>query len=276
MTDLIMYDTTTIDAVPPNPVAVAGYTSGRWPTYLPLVKKFPKAKHVAFNITSGLNGDDLDCEPGDVPPTAFEEIAEWIRRQNTRTDPQNTALPGIYTSLSNAQAIVDALTHRGLRYGIDYFFHTAHYTFRQHRCSPACGFGWRQVAHATQFTDKALGRNLDASAVDPAVFKTKPAPPPDPYRIFYDKWLACRDVRTGRRVVLNEKRTVIEFDKAIVHPVADPARTIGLWYELVALRKRVWHQAHTYKDSHGHLPSWDADRRGARWQALNHRTEGLN
>jgi hypothetical protein len=179
MADIVGYDAVTIGNIPLRAAWAAGYTSGRFPTYLPLRARMPVATPVlAINITDTLNGHVLDCEQGDVPPAAFDRIATWAKRQILRG-----VKPRIYASLSVMQPIVAGLEARGLKRS-QFFIWTAHYTFRQHRCSPACGFGFKSVADCTQFSDKALGLSLDASSAIPAFLedpgKPKPKPVPKP------------------------------------------------------------------------------------------------
>src|ERR1035438_1080131 len=47
-----MYDSVDLNEFPPNPEAVAGYVGGKWPTYAPLVKKFPKAHHLSIAVNA--------------------------------------------------------------------------------------------------------------------------------------------------------------------------------------------------------------------------------
>lgn len=178
MADIVGYDAVTIGNIPLNARWAAGYTSGLFPTYLPLKARLPHATVIAINITDRLNGQALDCEQGDVPPAAFDRIAAWAKRQIGRG-----VKPRIYASLSVMQPIVNALEQRGVKRS-QFFVWTAHYTFRQHRCSSACGFGFRDVADCTQFTDRALGLSLDANACIPEFLqdaaKPKPKPKPKP------------------------------------------------------------------------------------------------
>lgn len=175
MADIVGYDAVTIGNIPLRAVWAAGYTSGLYPTYLPLRARMPVATPViAINVSDRFNGHALDCEQGDVPPTAFDRIAVWAKRQIGRG-----VKPRIYASLSVMQPIVNALEQRGVKRS-QFFVWTAHYTFRQHRCSAACGFGFKGVADCTQFTDRALGLNLDANACIPTFLEDFPKPAPKP------------------------------------------------------------------------------------------------
>jgi hypothetical protein len=77
--------------------------------------------------------------------------------------------PVLYTSVSNVAALLAALRTAGIARSAVRIW-TAHYTYRQHICTPACGFGMPTSADATQFDDHALGRNLDESLVAAGFF----------------------------------------------------------------------------------------------------------
>lgn len=145
-TDFTMYDTITISAIPSNPTAVAGYVGGKWPTYNELVKRFPRAKHLSIAVNSSENADCLDIENGDATP---QEAPAWVKRQRAL----GKRLVVLYFSVSNRGAVEAALHAGGIERRMVKFW-GAHYTFQPH-LEP--GYD------AIQWTDKALGRNLDAS-----------------------------------------------------------------------------------------------------------------
>jgi hypothetical protein len=160
---LFMYDDVNVSLIPKDAKAVAGYVGGRWPTFPQVVKDFPHAKKLSIAISAIENARCLDVEPGDAQPS---QAAEWVRRQHARGE----KLPVVYTSASQLQHLVNLLDASGLRYGKDYLAWSAHYTGVKHFCSPKCGFGIKVTAHATQFTDKAMGRSLDESVCAPGFF----------------------------------------------------------------------------------------------------------
>lgn len=150
-----MFDAVTPENMPGNAEAVAGYTSGNWPTFPRLAGMFPHARRVSIAVTSAHDADVLDVEPGDATPA---EAPSWVKRQHAR----GLKRPGVYTSVSQAQDLVDLLARFGVARD-QYRLWTAHYTFTPHLCDSRCGFGMRTRADATQFTDRALGRSLDES-----------------------------------------------------------------------------------------------------------------
>jgi lysozyme len=72
-------------------------------------------------------------------------------------------------------------------------------------------------------------------------------------------------VINGHRI--NERGAVSEFYRLLAHRAQSENQLKQLQGQLVLLRKRVWAVSHFE-----HPPSWGADWRGFRWQALNHLT----
>lgn len=143
-----MYDSVTLSTVPADPFALAGYVGGRWQTFLPMRRTWPAAHIVSIAISSGEHADCLDVEPGDAPPRL---VVGWVRVELRLGWPH----PCVYSDwweytheilpLLRAAGLVEIV----LKWDADYT-HIAH-------IDP--GF------QATQWTDTAFGRNLDASLV---------------------------------------------------------------------------------------------------------------
>jgi hypothetical protein len=167
---VIMFDSIDLSQFPPNPEAVAGYVGGHWPTYPELVKKFPHAYHLSIAVNASQSARCLDVEPGDATPG---QAPGWYANHADHSQ----GLPVLYGSASAVQQIVNAMAGAG--YSRDrYFIWSAHYSFQEHICSPSrCGY---PQADATQWTDKAMGRNLDQSLCSDAFFSSAPAPGPRP------------------------------------------------------------------------------------------------
>jgi hypothetical protein len=159
---LMMYDSVTVGEIPRSATAVAGYVNGHFVTFPSLEQRFPSAHRMSIAVSSAADAECLDVEPGD----ATNEVAPaWVKRQIQR----GVKRPVIYTSLSNAASLLHALAGAGIKRG-DIRLWTAHYTFKPHRCTPACGFGFNTTADATQWTNHSLGRNLDESLCDDSFF----------------------------------------------------------------------------------------------------------
>jgi predicted CopG family antitoxin len=148
--DFTMYDTTTVGSVPnwvpSRPFAVAGYVGGKWPTYNALVKRFTKARHLSIAVNAQEDANCLDVEAGDA---SVSEVVGWVLRQK-RLGKKRIIL---YFSVSKLAEVVNELNKAGINRN-NVKFWGAHYTFQPH-IEP--GFD------AIQWTDKALGKNLDAS-----------------------------------------------------------------------------------------------------------------
>lgn len=159
---ITMYDAVTVANIPAYAAAVAGYVNGHWPTFSTLETAFPHAYRLSIDVIGIAKADVLDIETGD----ATNRVApRWYRRQKAA----GAKSPVFYTSVSNAQALVETLASFGIaRTG--YRLWTAHYTGKPHRCTAACGFGFVDEADATQYTNRALGRTLDASLCKPGFF----------------------------------------------------------------------------------------------------------
>jgi hypothetical protein len=161
-----MYDSTSVGEIPADAEAALGYVGGSWPTYAngELRARCPHAKLVSIAVASSYDADFLDIENGDA---TIADAPRWFRRQRRR----GLRRPGFYISASNANSLIAYLkTHgiklRRLRLFSHYKLLTAHYGVGRHICGPkACGLVTLGRAGGTQFTDEALGRNLDESVL---------------------------------------------------------------------------------------------------------------
>lgn len=157
-----MFDSIDLAQIPADAPAVAGYTSGNWPTWGQLMARWPHAHRLSIAVNASHDADCLDVEPGDARP---DQAADWVKRQRRR----GIKRPVVYCSVSQAQTLLDLFTEAGLKRS-QFRLWTAHYTNREHRCGPGCGFGLRDEADATQWTNRAQGRNLDQSICAPGFF----------------------------------------------------------------------------------------------------------
>ena len=169
MTALTMYDSIDPSQIPADAAVVAGYTGGSWPTYASLATRFPHARRVSIAVTASADADFLDIENGDA---TVGSAAGWYARQRAR----GVTRPGFYASASTmAASLIPAyqaagISRRSLR------LWSAHYgsPLGPHICGPVtCGLV-PVTMDATQLTDVALGRNLDASLLAASFFGTSP------------------------------------------------------------------------------------------------------
>lgn len=180
-----MYDAVDTTAIPADAMAVAGYVNGRWPTFSSLAKSHPNAKRLSIAVSAEADAECLDIERFDAVPA---QAPAWVRRQKAR----GVKKPVVYCSVSDAPKVLSILDISGIRRSQVRLW-TAHYTGKPHRCDSACGFGLATKADATQFTDKALGKSLDASLVSAGFFD--PGVPAALRRKALRAWILARHVQ---------------------------------------------------------------------------------
>ena len=157
-----MFDSVNVAEIPESAKYAAGYIGGQWPTYADgsLRRHLPTARLVSIAVSAKYDADCLDVERGDA---TNGEAAAWVKRQWAR----GVKRPKLYTSVSNWKELQAALAAVGIKrrpYGKSYRRWSAHYTYHEHRCGRRCGMPGLGRAGATQWTNKALNRNLDQSA----------------------------------------------------------------------------------------------------------------
>ena len=169
---LAMYDSVSLDQIPADPQAVAAYADGRFANSAEAAARFPGARILTIAVSAAHDADCLDIEQGDATPG---QAAAWCARQRAR----GVARPCLYASASVMQhEVIPALRAAGVPLAAVRLW-SAHYTHSPHICGPSsCGL-MSAGADGTQFTDRALGRNLDESLLDGDFFGT-PAPGPVP------------------------------------------------------------------------------------------------
>jgi len=252
---ITMFDSVTISEIPSDAQAVAGYVGGRFPTFSPLVQRFPNAKHLSVAVNSGENADCLDIENGDAVPS---EAPGWHVRQVAR----GVKRPVFYANTSTMPSVVSALDGAKIPRA-EYRLWTAHFTGQPHI---------ELGSDATQWTDKAFGRNLDQSLcvdgffTDPAV----PAKNPPHYDWFPNGfWLL-------NRLHVSERQTVMLYDKLRARQTPNVHPNVA---ELAVCRLHLkWLAGRVYRVAHDQPvngnPSWGVDHRGWRFQQLTHRAQG--
>ena len=161
MTQLIMYDAIDTVNIPVNAKYIAGYVNGLWPTYSKLQKQFPHATLLSVAVNASANAQCLDVETGDA---TIADVYLWLTRQIGL----KVFRPAIYIQASNVNKLMLTMNANGFQRN-QYRLWSAHYA-GQHICGPGtCG----QVnvnVDGTQWTDTALGKNLDQSLLLPGFF----------------------------------------------------------------------------------------------------------
>jgi hypothetical protein len=161
---MIMYDAILVDQIPSDAQAIAGYLDGSWPTFSSLTAEFPHA--ILFSIT--VTGDTsahamaVDDEPGDASTAA---AVAWLKAQAAR----GTWRPCVYASVSSMGGVLSAMAAAGLN-PANFRLWSAHYGIGSHICGPATCKLVGRTMDGTQWTDSALGRELDESLLADGFF----------------------------------------------------------------------------------------------------------
>jgi hypothetical protein len=154
----IMFDAVDIGQIPGDASIVAGYVNGNYVTFRQLSARFPHARHLSIAVTAEADADALDVEPGDA---TYVQVPAWYQRQKAR----GAARPVIYASVSRMTSeILPVLRQAGIALA-DVRLWSAHYTYSAHLCGPGSCQQMPVQADATQWTDRAMGRNLDQSVL---------------------------------------------------------------------------------------------------------------
>jgi hypothetical protein len=145
-----MYDAVEVSNIPSSAGAVAGYVGGKWPTYAELVKRFPHAAKLSIAINASEDAECLDVENGDATPA---DAPAWVRKQHAR----GIKRPVIYANTSTMPSVLQAILKNNIKRS-EVRVWSAHYSYQEH-VEPG--------SDATQWTDKALGKDLDQSCCEP-------------------------------------------------------------------------------------------------------------
>lgn len=158
---IVMFDTVTTREIPSlantSRDAVAGYVDGLFRNESEVFHQDPRAHHLSIAVRASDVADCLDIENGDATPA---EAPHWWHEATLR----GIWRPCLYASISVIPQVVDAMKSAGI-HRTSYRVWAAHYTFVPH-VEPG--------TDATQWTDKALGRNLDESLCLDSFFPQHP------------------------------------------------------------------------------------------------------
>lgn len=147
----------------------AGYVDGRWQTY----SQLHGPHNLSIAVFASDDADAIDDEPGDATDA---QLPGWVRREISLGHWR----PVVYFAVSNSSGAAQALRSGGISRSQVRCW-TAHYSYQQHLCGPACGLDpWWGAADATQWTDRSGGRNLDESTVADDFFNAAPPASPSP------------------------------------------------------------------------------------------------
>jgi hypothetical protein len=143
--------------------AVAAYGNGHYANYDAAKKEFPHAHILKIDVSGQGIGNAGDFEAGDMNPA---HAGSWAKG---RID-AGIHRPVIYFSAGNWETVMSSLKQAGLSRGHVRIW-TAHYTGKEHICSPACGMGINGHADATQWAthgppSNSLPHNLASRNLD--------------------------------------------------------------------------------------------------------------
>jgi hypothetical protein len=160
----VMFDDTSVELIPKDAPAVAGYVGGLYRTWPSVVAGWPRAHKLSIAVNSSQDARCLDIEVGDATPA---DAPAWVRRQQKRNPHE---VPVLYGSISVMPEIVAHMDAAGF-HRREYLLWSAHYTFHAHICGPrSCGYPTK--CDATQWTSQALGRSLDESRLSSEFFRS--------------------------------------------------------------------------------------------------------
>jgi hypothetical protein len=103
-----MFDSTNVNNLPHDAVAVAGYIDGKFANFHDLVLRFPKAKCLSITVLADGVADCLDIEAGDATPAS---APGWVRKQHSIGDKR----PILYANRSTMPAVIAALTNDDIK-----------------------------------------------------------------------------------------------------------------------------------------------------------------
>lgn len=157
------FDSVNLSQIPSNPAAVAGYTSGTWPTWFQLAALFPHAQRVSVAVNTSHIAKCLDIEPGDAVPS---QAPGWV----LAAEHAGVYRPCLYENASELPAVLANLSAARIPRS-SVLIWLADWTFRP---------GLVSGSDCTQWTDHAFGRNLDESTCAVGFYTGKPKPRPKP------------------------------------------------------------------------------------------------
>jgi hypothetical protein len=160
---LEQFDSVNLSQIPSSAAAVAGYTSGLFPTFSRLVGLFPHAHLISVAVNAGHIARCLDIEPGDAVPS---QAASWV----TTAIHFGVYHPCLWENASELPAVLANLNAAHIARS-SYLIWLADWTFHP---------GLVSGSDCTQWTDHAFSRNLDESTCAVGFYAGKPKPRPKP------------------------------------------------------------------------------------------------
>ncbi len=194
--------------------AVAAYGNGKFANFKAARKEFPDAHVLEIDVSGEGIGNVGDFEPGDM---SYSRAGSWAKERLEA----GVHRPVLYFSASHWGEIMRSLKAAGVARK-DVRIWTAHYTGKDHLCSPACkGLGITGKADATQWGSPPpsgtlpapyAGRNIDVSKTARNFFAGQPASTP--------KAAESKARATVKGKAAKERPAVAVNGKAVHRPLA--------------------------------------------------------
>ena len=167
---ITMFDSIDVSQLPSGAgYAYAGYVGGHWPNYAEIKAKFPTSNVLSIAISASEVAECLDVENGDA---TISQVPTWLYGMLSA----GAVRPCLYASVSQMDALIKqvqtVINVSGVR------LWSAHYGQGEHICGPSTCKQMSITADGTQWTDKAMGRDLDQSVLFSNFFSATPPPPP--------------------------------------------------------------------------------------------------
>lgn len=165
---LTMYDSVTVTDIPKEPAAVAAYINGIYKNIDEVRARFPRARILTISVTGWGVADCYDIEHGDYKASDVERLYHIAHDAGVWRPCFYAQLSGVMPQVKDAlNGIVPSISREDVRLWVAYYN----------------GMPDLPVTYdAHQFTDHALGRNLDESICSDTFFQPKTAPAAEDYK----------------------------------------------------------------------------------------------
>jgi hypothetical protein len=183
-----MYDSTTEDQIPKEPHAVAAYINGKYENYDRCKQLFPHARILRLSVTGDVVADGYDMEKGDYQNDEAGKLYKIAKDAGVWR-------PCFYAQLSGNMPAVKKALNTVIAVRDDVRLWVAYY-------NRASDLPSEYDAH--QFTDRALGRNLDESICADTFFQPAKVTPDTPAQVTAEAE-AVVDVEDKAELTFNRK-----------------------------------------------------------------------
>ena len=154
-----MYDSVDVTQIPNKPAAVAAYINGNFANIDAVRKRFPHARILTISVTGDVPADCYDIERGDYKPEDTPRLYQIAKDHNVWRPCFYAQLSGNMPMVKDYLNLVNRMVRDAVRLWVAYYNGT-----------PDLPDGY----DAHQFTNRALGRNLDESICNDRFFQPIP------------------------------------------------------------------------------------------------------